>query len=82
VRLGVDRFENPSVDTPTVQLDANDAAHGNIAEALGNDVIEGLVDPTDIGDDANGAGQSLSAAFSASRRLNCSHVNSGRLRPK
>jgi hypothetical protein len=24
----------------------------------------------------------LSAAFSASRRLNCSHVNSGRLRPK
>jgi hypothetical protein len=82
VRLGVDGFENPSVDTPTVQLDANDAAHGNIAEALGNDVIEGLVDPTDIGDDANGAGQSLSAAFSASRRLNCSQVNSGRLRPK
>ena len=80
--LAVHLVDNPRVDATAVQFDANDAADRDRAEAIRNGVVEGLVDPADIGDDANGDGQSLSAAFSASRRLNCSHENSGRLRPK
>jgi hypothetical protein len=84
VRRGrvVGKLDDPRVDATTVQFDTNDGTDGNVAEAIGNVIVEGLVDPADIGDDANDGSQSLSAAFSESRRLNCSHVNSGRLRPK
>jgi len=78
----VDEFDDPRVDTTTIQFDTDDGADVDRTVSIGNDVVEGLVDPADIGDDANDARQSLSAAFSASRRLSCSQVNSGRLRPK
>ena len=73
---------HPGIDTTTIQLDTDDRANINRTEPIGNGVVEGLVDPADIGDDADNRSQSLSAAFSESRRLSCSQVNSGRLRPK
>jgi len=74
--------DHPCIDATSVELDTNNGTDVNHTEPVGNGVVERLVDPADIGDDANGGGQSLSAALSESRRLNCSHVNSGRLRPK
>ncbi len=61
-----------------------------IDEVLWHEVVELFVEPRDIGyhpSDRDGRidarqGQAPTARMKSSRRLNCSQVNSGRLRPK
>lgn len=66
-----------------MQLEADDVAQGNVTDARGDEVVEGLVQPGDVGDDPNErprGGQTPTAFMKSSSRLSSSQANP--VRPK
>ena len=82
---------DPTAHSPAVQWHSHAIAdHDTLQQRVGDEVVELLVESGDIGNDPRHQtlrtevreGHAPTAAMNCSRRLRCSQVNSGRLRPK
>ncbi|CAB5023261.1 unannotated protein [freshwater metagenome] len=90
-RIGRPEADHPATHLATMQRDAHQRTDRDALTHLGRDeVIELFVEPGDVRDDPSHQsgrrlardGHTPTARMKASRRLTCSHVKSGRLRPK